>query len=164
MPLPDWKIRNILPGDDAALAGIIRQTLKEFNAAHPNTVYFDDRTDRMYSEFAVSGSVYFVLEIDGKVCGGGGIYPTEALPAGTAELVKLYLLPVARGRGLGKMVLEKCLSAAREMGYQRVYLESMPELTIALPLYERSGFRYIDGPMGNSGHTGCGIWMIKDLD
>ena len=159
----NWNIRTILPGDNEVLAAIVRQTLKEFNAAKPGTVYYDDRTDRLFEEFAIAGSIYFVLEIDGQVCGGGGIYPTEALPPGTAELVKLYLLPAARGMGLGKKILEKCLDAAKEIGYHAVYLESMPELTIALPLYEKAGFRYIDGPMGNSGHTGCDVWMIKDL-
>lgn len=44
-----------------------------------------------------------------------------------------------------------------------MYLETMPELKIAVPMYEKLGFTYLNEPQGNSGHGGCDIWMIKDL-
>jgi putative acetyltransferase len=44
-----------------------------------------------------------------------------------------------------------------------MYLESMPELSTAVGLYEQLGFYYLKGPVGNSGHFGCGIWMMKEL-
>ena len=37
----------------------------------------------------------------------------------------------------------------------------MPELKQALSVYEKFGFEYLKGPMGNSGHTGCSLWMLK---
>ena len=40
-----------------------------------------------------------------EMVGGGGIYPTKGLPEKTCELVKMYLLPVARGKGVGKMII-----------------------------------------------------------
>jgi putative acetyltransferase len=40
----------------------------------------------------------------------------------------------------------------------------MPELKQALIVYEKFGFSYLDGPMGNSGHFGCERWMIKNLE
>ena len=49
------------------------------------------------------------------------------------------------------------------MGYKRVYLESMPELAGALAIYEKFGFDYLAGPMGNTGHFGCERWMLKNL-
>jgi len=39
----------------------------------------------------------------------------------------------------------------------------MPELKKAVSVYEKFGFTYLDGPMGNSGHNGCDIWMIKHM-
>jgi putative acetyltransferase len=39
----------------------------------------------------------------------------------------------------------------------------MPELKQALSVYEKFGFEYLKGPMGNSGHTGCSLWMLKQL-
>ncbi len=157
------EIRAISPADNAALATIIRGTLEEFGAAKPGTVYYDETTDHLSDVFQRKGSTYFVVTIDGQVAGGAGIYPTENLPAGTCELVKLYLSPVARGKGIGKLLMQKCEEAARQMGYQNVYLETMPELKIAVPMYEKMGYQYLSAAMGNSGHTGCDIWMVKKV-
>ncbi|WP_151089166.1 GNAT family N-acetyltransferase [Hymenobacter baengnokdamensis] len=156
-------IRPIAPGDDAALARIIRDTLTEFGAAKPGSVFYDPSTDHLHALFQHAQSAYFVAEADGMVLGGAGIYPTDNLPADTTELVKVYLLPQARGRGLGRQLLEKCLAEARARGYGRVYLESFEEMTQALPLYEKLGFHYLPQPMGNSGHFSCQIWMIREL-
>ncbi len=157
-------IRSIQPSDNAALAVIIRRALEEFGANHPGTVYYDATTDALYELFREPGSGYFVALIDDKVVGGGGIFPTEGLPEGTCELVKMYLSPEARGAGLGKKLIETSLAFAKETGYKNVYLETMPELKQALKVYAHLGFNYLSAPMGNSGHTGCSLWMIKELE
>ncbi len=156
-------IRTILPEDNKTLAKIIRNSLEEFKANKPGTVYFDDTTDNLSEVFKTPDSIYFVAEEDGVLLGGGGIYPTKNLPAGTCELVKLYLSNAARGKGIGKLLMEKCFTAAKDLGYKKMYLETMPELNIAVPMYEKMGFTYLQSPQGNSGHGGCDIWMIKDL-
>jgi putative acetyltransferase len=159
-----FRIRHIEPTDNKALAVIIRDTLTEFGANHPGTVYFDPTTDSLYEFFLKPGSVYYVSEAEeGKVVGGGGIYPTEGLPADTCELVKMYLLPEVRGTGLGRTIMEKCLQAARDAGFRKIYLETMPELKLALKLYEKFGFTYLCAPMGNSGHFGCDLHMSREL-
>lgn len=157
-------IRPIQPSDNAALAVIIRSALKEFGANHPGTVYYDATTDALYELFREQGSGYFVALIDGRIVGGGGIFPTEGLPEGTCELVKMYLSPEARGTGLGKKLIETSLAFAKETDYRNVYLETMPELKQALKVYARFGFDYLSAPMGNSGHTGCSLWMLKQLE
>ncbi len=156
-------IKTILPEDNKALAKIIRNSLEEFKANKPGTVYFDESTDNLSEVFKTPNSIYFVAEADGVLLGGGGIYPTQNLPAGTCELVKLYLSNAARGKGIGKLLMEKCFTAAKDLGYKKMYLETMPELIIAVPMYEKMGFTYLQSPQGNSGHGGCDIWMIKDL-
>lgn len=157
------EIREIQERDNEKLAGIIRQTLKEFKADKPGTVYFDESTDHLSDLFAVPNSVYFVLLLDGELAGGAGLFPTAGLPSDTVELVKMYLLPGARGLGLGKMLMLKCLETASEMGYARVYLETMAELANAVKAYIKLGFHTLDAPLGNSGHHSCEIWMLKDL-
>jgi putative acetyltransferase len=156
-------IRKIIPADNAGLASIIRRALEEFKANKPGTVYFDESTDRLSELFTVQGSCYFTALANNTILGGAGIFPTTNLPEGTGELVKMYLSPEARGLGLGKKLMEYCLAEAGTLGYKKVYLETMPELTNAIPMYEKMGFSYLEGPLGNSGHTGCGIWMIKEL-
>jgi putative acetyltransferase len=157
------QIRPIEPGDNEALAKVIRTALAEFGANKPGTVYFDPTTDALYGLFLTPGSFYYVATIDEVIVGGCGIFPTENLPQGTCELVKLYLAKEARGTGLGKQLMEISLSWAKENGYTQVYLESMPELAKAVSIYEKVGFKALDHPLGNSGHCGCDIWMLKEL-
>ncbi|MGC8751706.1 GNAT family N-acetyltransferase [Hydrotalea sp.] len=157
-------IRPIEPKDNAALAIIIRTALEEFNANKPGTVYFDATTDDLYNLFQNHEKAqYFVAEYNGEILGGAGIYPTEGLPEGMCELVKMYLKKSARGKGLGKFLIDKCLQTAKEEGFSQVYIETMPELSKAVSVYEKFGFTYLTGPKGNSGHSGCTIWMLKNL-
>lgn len=157
-------IRPIEPRDNSAIAAVIRAALAEFGANKPGTVYFDESTDHLFELFRQPGSAYFIAEWQGQVVGGAGIYPTEGLPAGCCELVKMYLTPAARGTGLGRTLISLCLETARDLGFRQVYLETMPELRKAVTVYEKFGFRYLEGPLGNSGHFGCDVWMLKDLD
>ena len=92
-------IRLIRQEDNAAIADIIRAALTEFDAAKPGTVYYDPTTDDLFQLFSTPFSEYWILEVDGEVAGGAGIFPTEGLPNGCCELVKLYLTPGMRGQG-----------------------------------------------------------------
>jgi putative acetyltransferase len=157
------KIREIEVGDNEKLALIIRNALTEFGANQPGTVYYDPTTDHLFELFQTANSKYFVAEENAEVLGGAGIFPTQGLPEGTCELVKMYLRPTSRGRGLGKELIRRCISVAEDMGYKRIYLETMPELKMALTTYEKFGFNYLERPMGESGHFGCGLWMLKEV-
>jgi putative acetyltransferase len=159
----DYQIRNIQLSDNKALAKIVRETLAEFGANRPGTVYYDPTTDTLFEIFQNLRSVYFVAEDDNHIIGGSGIYPSAGLPEDTCELVKMYLIPEARGFGLGKHLIEKCLQAAKDLGYKKVYLETLPELKKALKVYEKFGFKHLDGPLGNTGHYGCDKWMLKEI-
>lgn len=156
-------IRPIRPSDNLHIAQIIREVLTEFKANKPGTAYFDTSLDELYTVFTHPDAAYWVAEQDGRIVGGGGIYPTNGLPAGYCELVKLYLLPVARGQGLGKALIQQGAEAARERGFTHLYLETVPELTSAITLYEKMGFRYLPSALGASGHFGCNVWMLKAL-
>jgi putative acetyltransferase len=160
----DILIRPIQPSDNPFLAKIIRTALEEFGANHPGTVYFDESTDHLSDIFLPTNSAYFVAEKDGEILGGGGIYPTEGLPTDTCELVKMYLSKNSRGLGIGKQLMEKCLENAAVLGFKKVYLETMPELTSAIPMYLKFGFVHLTASMGNSGHHGCKVWMLKALE
>lgn len=158
------EIRPIEAQDNQALAQVIRQTLTEFGAAKPGTVYFDKSTDVLSTLFDFEQSAYFVAVEDGKILGGGGIFPTDGLPAKTCELVKMYLLTEARGQGVGRTIMDYCFAFAKRAGYQQIYLETMPELAQAIAIYEKLGFSRLQSPLGNSGHFDCDIWMIKKIN
>lgn len=161
----DIHVRTIRKEDNKALALIIRKTLEEFGANRPGTVYFDPTTDALYQLFeSTPASVYLVAEQGGELFGGGGIFPSPGLPADTCELVKMYLLPKARGLGIGKKIIEACIAFAKESGFRNIYIETMPELKQAMKTYEKFGFVYLDGPMGDTGHFGCELWMLKRIE
>jgi len=158
------QIRPIAQADNKAMATIIRTALTEFGANKPGTVFYDDTTDHLFELFQSAPlSAYYVAEKNGELIGGAGIFPTEGLPANTCELVKMYLHKSARGMGLGRFMIDQCILTAKEKGFTQIYLETMPELKKAVSVYEKFGFHYLNGPMGNSGHNGCDIWMLREL-
>ena len=156
-------IRQILPGDNEALASLIRRVFEEFGIAREGTVYSDPTTDVLFELFETPGSIYWVAEEQGEILGGCGIYPTPGLPAQYAELVKFYLSSPHRGRGIGYKLMERSVHSAVELGYTHLYLESFPELKNAVTMYERFGFKPLARALGNSGHYACTIWMVKEL-
>jgi len=158
-----YTIRLIQNIDNVVLAKLVRDALIEFDAAGPGTAYDDPATDILYELSQEKGAVYFVAEEENKIVGGAGIYPTTGLPPDICELVKFYIRISNRGTGLGRILMEKCLSAAREKGFKYMYLETNPQLQLALKFYEKFGFEYLKGPLGNSGHYGCKMWMLKEL-
>lgn len=155
--------RHIEKKDNKEIADLIRSVFRELKIDRPGTVYFDPTTDDLFTLFKTRGSEYWIAEGDGKIIGGCGVFPTPGLPEGCAELVKLYLLSSYRGKGIGRMLMEKTFESAIKLGFRQLYLESLPELGRAISLYERAGFKMIRAPLGNSGHFGCNIWMLKDL-
>lgn len=156
-------IRKLEKKDNPALAIIIRNSLAEFGADKPGTVYFDPTTDDLFTLFMKEQSYYFVAEKDGIILGGGGIYPSDGLPTDTCELVKMYLEPASRQLGLGRKLISLCLGKAKESGFKKVYLETLPELKKAVKVYEKFGFTYLTSPLGDTGHFGCNVWMMHNL-
>jgi putative acetyltransferase len=159
----DLIFRTIEERDNTEIAELIRTVFREFNIHKPGTVYFDPTTDNLYKLFKTPGSEYWIAEENGEIIGGCGVFPTPGLPEGCAELVKFYLSASHRGKGIGWMLMEKTFDSAKRLGYRQLYLESLPELKRAISLYEKAKFRFLSGPLGESGHFGCDIWMLKDL-
>jgi putative acetyltransferase len=155
--------RKVIKEDNAALATLIRDVFDEYNAPKQCTVYSDPTTDDLYTLFQHERSVLWTALLNNKILGCCGIYPTEGLEEDYAELAKFYLLKEARGKGIGKQLMLLCFQSAKEFGYKKIYLESFPEFSEAIGMYEKYGFTRLNEPLGNSGHTACTIWMIKDL-
>ncbi|ANI90658.1 acetyltransferase [Arachidicoccus ginsenosidimutans] len=163
LPNKFFEIREIRSEDNPTVAKTIREVFHEFDAPQCGTVYSDPTTDNLYELFRTPKSVFFVAEINDMIVGSCGIYPTENLPEGCAELVKFYISKEARGKGLGKILMEKCFEAATNFGYTQLYIESLPVFSKAVSIYEKNGFKRLENPLGNSGHPTCNIWMIKNL-
>lgn len=157
-------IRPIENSDNAILAETIRSCFHDFEVKNTGgTVYVDPTTDDLFSLFQTPQSFLWVAELEGEIVGCCGIFPTENLPEGCTELVKFYIGKKGRGKGVGRLLLEKTIATAKDFGYQSIYLESIPEFSTAVSIYEKQGFQYLEKPLGNSGHHGCNLWMLKEL-
>lgn len=157
------EIREITPSDNARLASIIRNVLEEFKANHEGTVYYDESTDHLFELFQKEKTIYYIAVLDDEIVGGCGIYTTDGLPENYCELVKMYLLPQARSLGIGRMLMNKCFDFAKANHFTHIYIESMPELTNAIIMYKKYGFKIIQQRLGNACHYGCQIKMLKQI-
>jgi putative acetyltransferase len=156
-------IRPIEARDDAAVAAVIREVMPEFGADGPGFAIHDAEVDGMSAAYARPRCAYFVIERDGRVLGGGGIAPLENAEPDVCELRKMYFLPAARGIGAGSAMMQRCLDAARALGFRRCYLETLTGMDAAQALYQRSGFTPLCAPMGGTGHFSCDRYFIRDL-
>ena len=156
-------LRPIEPRDDVAMAAIIRTVMPEFGARGAGFAINDPEVDWMSRAYAEPRHAYFVLERDGAVLGGAGVAPLAGGDGDTCELRKMYFLREARGIGAGTAMMAQCLHAARDFGFRQCYLETLGGMDAAMRLYERSGFRRIDAPMGATGHGGCNRFYLRDL-
>ncbi len=157
-------IRPIEPRDDVAVAAIIREVMPSFGAGGEGFAVHDPEVGFMSRAYSASGHAYFVVENDeGTVVGGGGVAPLAGTDDGTCELRKMYFLPSARGHGAGRALLERCLEAARGLGYQRCYLETLTGMDAAQALYQKLGFVALPAARGATGHHGCNRFYQREL-
>ena len=161
--MSDFTIRPIQARDDAAIAAIIRTVMPEFGATGCGFAINDPEVDWMHRAYSRPRCAYFVVEREGRVVGGGGVAPLDGGDEDVFELRKMSFLPEARGIGAGAAMMDRCLAAAREIGFRRCYLETLTGMDAAMRLYERSGFRRIPGAMGATGHGGCNTFYLLDL-
>ena len=156
-------IREIQQKDNEAIAKVIRDIFHELDAPKVGTAYADPILDTLYEVYQEPRSIYYVVENDGNVVGGCGVAPLENEAASVCELQKMYFAPEIRGTGYAEKIIEKCLEFAKKQGFEICYLETLSFMTTAQKLYKRIGFENIDGPMGNTGHNSCEVWMTKKL-
>ena len=140
--------RKIKPEDDEELAGIVRSNLERFHLDIPGTVYFDPELDHLSSFYNADPEkrAYFIaLDENGAMIGGVGIAEFSGIPS-CAELQKLYLSDSAKGKGYGRELVRLAEDWARNAGYRNMYLETHTNLSVAMKLYEKMGFRQIEKP------------------
>lgn len=156
-------IRKIQITDNPFIKDIIQSTLIEFGLPTTGTAYEDYETQNMFEAYQKDNEVYYILEDNNKVVGGGGIKALNGNQNNICELQKMYFYPEARGKGYGKKLFNKCMVAAKEFGYQQCYLESDIKLKVAISMYKKNGFIHLEKPLGCTGHCSCDIYMIKSL-
>jgi putative acetyltransferase len=156
-------IRPMEKRDRTVVTDIIRLVMTEFGAVGCGYSINDSEVDDMYAAYASIGSEFYVVELNDMVLGCGGFGPLTGGDRDTCELRKMYFRSELRGLGVGTQLLNLCLAEAAKAGFRRCYLETLDNMEQARRLYGKHGFKYLDKPMGDTGHTSCGTWMARDL-
>lgn len=141
-------IRPITSADDAEIARIIRENLEAYHLDIPGTAYFDPELDCLSAFYSARPDqrAYFVAAYDdGTIIGGVGVAEFTGFDH-CAEIQKLYLSDPAKGKGLGKRLMQAAEAFARSAGYDSLYLETHCNLVAAMGLYEKLQFRQIEKP------------------
>ena len=156
-------VRTIEESDNAALADVIKKALEEQGNHKPGTIYHDPQLYQMSRGYQTHDSVYYVVIENNELLGGCGIARIPDQPENYCELQRMFLKKEARGKGIGTALMQKCLTFAKETGYELVYIETFANMHEAIKLYKRSGFEFIDHSMGNTGHFSCDRFLVKKL-
>jgi GNAT superfamily N-acetyltransferase len=98
------------------------------------------------ADFSAPGGTFLVVYEDGKPVAGGGVKRDED---GVAEIKRMYVAPAARGRGLGRRLLEALEDTARSLGYARIRLDTGARQPEARAMYERAGYHAVEDYNGN---------------
>ena len=156
-------IREVLEKDNTALAAVIRRVLVDIGVPKVGTAYADPELDYLYEAYQKPRAIYLVIEFDGNIIGGGGIAKLDNCEENICELQKMYFLEEARGLGLGVEMINICIQKAKSFMFESCYLETMTYMKAAQKLYLKNDFKYIDGPIGNTGHYSCPVHMLKKI-
>ncbi len=156
-------LREIKKQDNAHIERIIKLVLEEMGVPKTGSTYEDEALKMMCETYEGEKAAYYVIEKSGTILGGGGFSQLANADKSVCEIQKMYLLKETRGLGLGKKLLAKCIEGAHKSGYKTCYLETMPSMKAAQHLYKLYGFEYIDKPKGDTGHTACQVWMVKEF-
>jgi len=156
------EFRKIIKTDNNAVSTVIKSVLTELKANIKGTAFYDKETDAMFEAYQNINAVYYVALLNNEIIGGCGINQLNGAKETVCELQKMYILPKARGLKIGKTLLKMCLNFATNH-YKVCYLETFPQMKNALNLYQQNGFELINHSLGNTAHTACNVWLLKNL-
>jgi GNAT superfamily N-acetyltransferase len=98
---------------------------------------FDEEMANLPGRYTAPDGRLFYATVDGKGAGCVGIRP---LAEGVCELKRLYVEPGFRGLGVGRDLALAAIRAARQIGYRKILLDTLPAMRIAVKLYRELGF------------------------
>ena len=131
---------NLRPANNAdseRIKFVVFTVLKEYGLK-PDSNSTDKDLDAIEESYFSNNGFFGVIEIENVIVATVGLHKVNA---NTCELRKMYSLPSQRGKGLGKTIIEFALSKAKELGYNRVILETASPLKEAIGLYKKCGFK-----------------------
>ena len=102
---------------------------------------FDREVRDLPGDYAPPTGTLLVARSNDEIVGCVGV---RALDDHTAEMKRLYVRPTGRGLGLGRTLTEAAIAFARNAGFQRMRLDTLPQMRRAQELYRTLGFVVIE--------------------
>lgn len=106
-----------------------------------------------------AGALLLARRHDGKPLGCVALRPLVS--PRRCEMKRLFVAPAGRGGGVGSVLIEAVIPAARDFGYAEMVLDTLPDMTAALALYRRAGFEpttgYYDSPLADAVYLRLGL-------
>ena len=159
-----YAIRKIASSDNDKVRAIILSVMDDFGCIGEGYSSSDPEVQSMYEAYANEQSAFYVIvDAENVIYGCGGIGPLSGGDDKICELKKMYFLPELRGKGLGQLMIDTCVDAARDNGYSQCYLETLEAMEAANHLYHKNGFQKLNHNMGATGHSGCDAYFVKNL-
>jgi N-acetylglutamate synthase-like GNAT family acetyltransferase len=106
-------------------------------AEEPDLLMLNDPNGKIIQ----TGGVIFLARINEDIIGSAALINEHD---GVFELVKMTVVPEWQGKGISKLLLEKCLDKARELKARKIILFSNSQLQAALKLYSKYGFKHVE--------------------
>jgi ribosomal protein S18 acetylase RimI-like enzyme len=134
-------VQEAIAGDQIAA---VRQMFRQYAASLSFALDFQDFDAELASlpgAYAPPGGRLWLALRNGQAVGCAALRP---LSDDVCEMKRFYVRPDSRGHGIGRRLATTCIEAARAIGYARIRLDTVPEMTAAIALYESLGFRDID--------------------
>jgi ribosomal protein S18 acetylase RimI-like enzyme len=138
--MPDaFSINSVRTGDDLAAVVALFESYVASLTVDLGYQDFNAELAGLPGKYAPpKGELLLARDASGAPLGCVGLRPIS--PGGCCEMKRLYLLPAARGLGLGKALAEAVIEAARALGYDELRLDTLPSMTAAMGLYDAMGF------------------------
>jgi len=132
-------IRDWQEKDRNNAANILHSVLTEYGLPWlPNAA--DQDVIKVEEFYLTTGGEFWVVEKPEKVVGTAAYYPVKRGEK-AVEIRKMYLLPEARGRGLGKYLLTQLEKTIAAKGFREIWIETASVLKEAVKLYESNGYQ-----------------------
>lgn len=129
--------------------------LNKYNLLETHDVIVLDYPKGMIIE---RGGFIYLARLGEEIVGTAGLAKEHE---GEYELVKMTVAPAFRGKGISKLLIEKCLDKAREIGAKKLMLYSNSQLQTAIKLYSKYGFHHV--PATNSPFVTADVKMELEL-
>jgi putative acetyltransferase len=133
---------TLIPANNAytkVMKSLVFDVLVEYGLKPGAIDFCLDDVEKHY--FERGGYFVVILDKNATVVATGGLYPLEN---GSLELRKMYLLSAHRRKGLGQWMLTTLLEKARDLGFERVELDTASVLKEAIALYKKNGFQLFE--------------------